>query len=212
MQRIIVFQQRGSGEQKIKAVGERGHGLRIERVISIDEDLPEVIDDPRKYLPQTIDADLVINYMLHPDLSHELAQLCSEQGVLVVASGKRIPVAGLVTPPTCCGLARRPELGAYAEQFGAPELKVEVAEGRVARVEVLRGAPCGATWEAAEKIIGMPVNQAPTRYGLEVQMLCNADTSNWDPIHGQSPIHFAGKVHGQALQKAFRKNVSGGEG
>ena len=71
-------------------------------------------------------------------------------------------------------------------------------------MEVLRGAPCGATWEAAPRVIGMPVEQAAVRIGLEVQYLCVADPAGWDPIHGKSPVHFAGKVHQQAFLKALR--------
>ncbi|MBW1899509.1 MAG: hypothetical protein JRI61_10680, partial [Deltaproteobacteria bacterium] len=32
--------------------------------------------------------------------------------------------------------------------FGAPEFSVEVLDGKVTHINVLRGAPCGATWEA----------------------------------------------------------------
>ena len=78
----------------------------------------------------------------------------------------------------------------------------------MARVEVRRGAPCGASWEAADKIIGLPVAEAITRLGLEVQLRCRADPAGWDPLHGTSPVHFAGHVHAQALRKA----LEGGEG
>ena len=71
-------------------------------------------------------------------------------------------------------------------------------------MDVLRGAPCGATWEAAPRVIGMPADQAAVRIGLEVQYICVADPAGWDPIHGKSPVHFAGKVHQQAFLKALR--------
>jgi len=38
----------------------------------------------------------------------------------------------------------------FAEVFGLPLLKLEVEEGRVKSVDVLRGAPCGSTWFMAE--------------------------------------------------------------
>ena len=50
----------------------------------------------------------------------------------------------------------------------------------------------------------MPVDEAAVRIGLEVQYLCVADPAGWDPIHGKSPVHFAGKVHQQAFLKALR--------
>ncbi len=73
------------------------------------------------------------------------------------------------------------------------------------RIEVLRGAPCGATWDVVDRIVGMPEAEAITRLGLEAQMLCRADPSGWDPIHGTSPVHFAGHVHAKALKKGLKQ-------
>ena len=66
-----------------------------------------------------------------------------------------------------------------------------------------RGAPCGATWEAAARVIGLSLDAAAVRIGLEVQYVCVADPAGWDPIHGKSPVHFAGKIHQQAFLKAL---------
>jgi hypothetical protein len=84
---------------------------------------------------------------------------------------------------------------------------VAVAKGKVVSVTVKRGAPCGATWEAARNIIGRPVKEAVVRMGLEVQFFCSADPAGWDPIHGKSPVHFAGNVHAKALEKAIRTHL-----
>jgi hypothetical protein len=67
---------------------------------------------------------------------------------------------------------------------------------------VKRGAPCGATWKAAQRIIGLPVKTAFIRIGLDVQFFCSADPAGWDPIYGKSPVHFAGKIHRKALERA----------
>ena len=71
-------------------------------------------------------------------------------------------------------------------------------------LKVLRGAPCGATWRALEKLIGMEVTEVATRYGLDVQFQCSADPAGWDPLWGKSPIHLAADVHFKALQRALR--------
>jgi thymidylate synthase len=80
-------------------------------------------------------------------------------------------------------------------------------DGKIATVSVVRGAPCGATWEAARKIIGRPAEEAAVRMGLEVQFFCSADPAGWDPIYGKSPVHFAGNVHAKALEKAMRAHL-----
>jgi len=94
-------------------------------------------------------------------------------------------------------------LGAYGRLFGTPAFAVNVIDGRLAAMRVLRGAPCGATWAAAERMIGVPAADAPTRLGLEVQFFCSADPAGWDPLFGRSPVHFAGKLHRAALAKAL---------
>ncbi len=87
--------------------------------------------------------------------------------------------------------------------FGAPAFAVKVVGGKIARIEVLRGAPCGATWDAALRVIDMPVEEAAVRIGLEVQYFCVADPSDWDPISGKSAVHFAGDVHKSAFARAL---------
>jgi len=80
---------------------------------------------------------------------------------------------------------------------------VEITDGKLTTINVLRGAPCGATWEAAKRIIGVSVDDAPVRMGLDTQFFCTANPAGWDPIYGKSPVHFAGKVHSKALIKAL---------
>jgi hypothetical protein len=203
--KILVFQQNRSGESKIAGIRKYG-GKRFRiTTVSIEPDLPPVIDDARIFFPENIEADLVLDYLQHPDLSYDLARICSEKNIPLVASGKKHPSRQVITPPTCCGLSRHNCLGAYGEHFGAPELAVEIADDTIQNITVRRGAPCGATWEAASRIIGCPVSEAPTRLGLQIQFFCSADPSNWDPIHGKSPVHFAGHIHRAALQKAIEK-------
>lgn len=72
-------------------------------------------------------------------------------------------------------------------------------------MEVIRGAPCGATWEAALSIIGLDIEEAPIKLGLVTQHFCTADPSGWDPINGKSPVHFAADIHCSAIVKAIRE-------
>ena len=50
--------------------------------------------------PDTIEADLVLDFTKHPDLSHDLALMCRKRNIPVVASGKKTRVEGVITPPT----------------------------------------------------------------------------------------------------------------
>ena len=100
MQRVSVFQQNGSGERKIEAVRRYGGDIITLDIVSIDDELPAILDDTRPYLPKEIDADLVLDFLLHDDLSLDLARRCAECEIPVVASGKKIINKWVITPPT----------------------------------------------------------------------------------------------------------------
>ena len=97
-QRIAVYQQNGSGEAKIAGIRRYGgRGIHL-TCIAIDQPLPPVLDDTASILPTRIDADLVLDYLRHPDLSEDLAVFCARQSIPVIAPGRKIRYA--VTPPT----------------------------------------------------------------------------------------------------------------
>lgn len=203
--KITVFQQGGRGESKVEGIRRYGKNRFDITLITIDQFLPAVVDDASPYLPDSIAADLVLDFLKHPDLSHDLALMCRRKGIPVVASGKKTAVEGTHTPPVCCALARHRELGPYSQCFGSPEFEVTVKDGTIEEVTVLRGAPCGATWEAAVRMKGRRVEEAALRMGLDTQFFCTADPSNWDPIWGKSPVHLAADLHRAAMAAALKK-------
>jgi hypothetical protein len=100
-------------------------------------------------------------------------------------------------------LGRLQVAGEYGKQFGFPESKVEVEEGCIKSIEVRRGAPCGATWDVCARVVGLPLDEAISTLAREIQYICYADPSAFDPISGKSPLHYAGDVHATALKKAL---------
>jgi hypothetical protein len=204
-QRIAVFQQNGSGERKIAGIRRYGRDRYALRSIDLPAGLPPVIDDAALYLPAVLDADLVLDYLTHPDLSHDLAARCSIEGVPYIGSGKKHLVEGVLMPVTCCALTHQEGLGHYGRDFGMPRLAVRTENGRIAEIRVERGAPCGATWPAAEKMIGRELDEAVVRIGVECQFHCSANPAGWDPIYQKSPVHVAGDLHSAALKAALAR-------
>ena len=100
LQKIIVFQQNGSGESKIQGIIKYGNDFFDLKIISIDQPLSPVIDNARKYLFTEIKADLVLEYLKHPDLSRDLAFICVNKKISIVSTGKKIDTKGVITPPT----------------------------------------------------------------------------------------------------------------
>lgn len=96
----MVFQQNGSGEQKIAGLRKYGAQLFDLDVFNIDVLMPPVLDNTSDYLPQDISCDLVLDFLRHNDLSTDLAALCAQKDIPVIASGKKITGKGLFTPPT----------------------------------------------------------------------------------------------------------------
>ncbi len=197
---IVVFQQQNSGELKVEGVLKYGKGLTITKTVNVDSYLPDFIENPEDFIDDDFSADLVLNFLKHPDLVDHLMRLCEKKGIELVSAGKK---GGGFTPFTCCGLGKNKKLGAYGEYFGLPEYKVTVNDNVIADIQVIRGAPCGATWDALQEYIGCTVEDVMTRLPRQVQYFCVADPSGFDPITGKSPVHYAGYVHIAALTKAI---------
>ena len=99
-QKIVVFQQGNSGLRKVEGIRRFGKKRFRVELVNIDHALPPVIDDTRPFLPKDIQADVVLDFLRHPDLSHDLALICRRNHVPLIASGKKDRVEGTYTPPT----------------------------------------------------------------------------------------------------------------
>ena len=100
MQKIMVFQQNGSGKSKIDGINKFGEKQFLITTFDIDEPLPLVLDDTSEYLPKKIDADIVLDFLKHRDLSDDLSLLCEKLDIPVVASGKKITTGQAICTPT----------------------------------------------------------------------------------------------------------------
>jgi len=205
---IIVFQQHNSGEMKIEGVRQYGAGITITKTVNVDDFLPDFIENPEDFIDNDFSADLVLNFLKHPDLVDHLMRLCEKKGVELVSPGKK---GSGFTPFTCCGLGRNKKLGVYGENFGIPEYEVKVNGNVINDIQVIRGAPCGATWDALKDYIGCTVEDVMVRLPRQVQYFCVADPSGFDPVTGKSPVHYAGYVHIAALIKAIDKALATGK-
>lgn len=100
MQKIMVFQQNGSAKSKIEGINRFGSRQFKITTFDIDEQLPLVIDDTSLYLPDAIDADIVLDFLKHRDISDDLSILCQKLDIPVIASGKKITTGNAICSPT----------------------------------------------------------------------------------------------------------------
>ena len=199
--------------------GKYGHRL-IETILSqtgfkvvsddIPANLPEFIEDPQLFLEKlnlnndVFNADTLITYSMHPDLTPEIAKLAGKGGVhaLIVPGGaSRAPVSELdeiskqygmyiEVDDICCTLKPNPAAPEFTSKFGSPVLDIKTRDDKILDVNVIRGAPCGSTWKMAEKLIGTSVSDAPARAGLLIQQYpCRAVRGKLGGIHESAQIH-----------------------
>ncbi len=100
MQKIVIFQQNGAGERKASGIKRFGRDKFDVKVINIASDLPEIVDDGFEYLPDKIDADLVLDFIKHPDVAYDLVSLCDQFNIPVLSSGKKITKPNAICPQT----------------------------------------------------------------------------------------------------------------
>ncbi|MDQ1274489.1 MAG: hypothetical protein QG610_60, partial [Euryarchaeota archaeon] len=184
----------------------------------LPEFVPVFIEEPDEFLESlnfdrdVFSADILITYSLHPDLTSAIAKLAAKAGVrsLIVPGGPSrasVPELNKISEASgmdvevdeiCCTLEPNSFNRPFAEIFGSPILKVKTENGKIAKVEVIKGAPCGSTWYMAKEIVGVPIKDAPPKAGLLVQHYpCRAARGDLGGIHE------SGELHKQALIKAL---------
>jgi len=194
-------------------------------VVSVDvpQVLPGFIEDPEEYVkelnldPRIFQADLLILYTFHPDLTVEIVRLAGAAGVKAAIIPGGIGRAGSIgeleriaeeygihieVDEICCTLEECgvPVIDEFAGKLGKPELEVETKDGRISNVKVVRGSPCGATWHAAASVKGKTVEEAASMTGLFCQQYpCRA-------VRGTpGGIHTSGDLHKDAMERALGK-------
>lgn len=195
--RVIVFQRGGAGKHIIE--GLKKHSDLDVRSFSVPEDVPEIIDSPEDFIDADFSADLIFDHTHHRDLNEYLVGIAKKKGVPIIVPGAKIK--GALSPRICCALVHKDEIPGF-EKFGYPEFEIELEGERIKDIKVKRGAPCGATWTAADKVKGLKLEDAIPKIGLEVQLLCKAATGYDVAKSKKSPLHLAGDVHKKALKKA----------
>lgn len=94
-----MFQQNESGALKTAGILLHEPGISLS-CVSIEQHLPEIVEEPELLLPEEISADLVLDFLVHPDLSEGLWKICASKEIPVVASARRSFMENVLDPPT----------------------------------------------------------------------------------------------------------------
>ncbi len=94
--------------------------------------------------------------------------------------------------PFCSLVPNTPVIQQFCDEFlvGAPILQLTISQGEVAAVEMVRGSPCGLTLFVAQKLVGLPADEAlPEKAGqLHHAYPCLASMA-LDPETGDTIMH-----------------------
>ena len=209
---LVGVVRRGKyGERLIETIRKRTNFEVVSTEVPVC--LPGFIEDSEEFVkgldldPKIFKADILILYIFHPDITPEIVKLAGKSGVKVVIIPGGIGRAGSISElktiaqrygmyievdEICCTLEKCgvKELDAFAEHLGMPSLKVDVKDGYITSVEVLRGSPCGGTWHVAQGLVGKTVQEAPALAGLLCQQYpCRAVRGTPGGIHTSADLH-----------------------
>ena len=139
----------------------------------------EEVDIPDEAIKKLQAADLIISYILHPDLVLEMVdQLHEKVGWIIIGAwrGEGFKKSleeyeNVNCPENMCDLEENgdPFFDEFVSKFGKPIVQIELDGNRVSDVRVVRSAPCGSTFFVAQEMVGEEVNNLPIKAGLKVQ-------------------------------------------
>ncbi len=102
-----------------------------------------------------------------------------------------------------------PIISEFAKYFGKPKLNltVDTDTGIIERIEVVRGAPCGATHFAAEKLVGTSVDDAVPKAGLishQYPCLASMERELIDDRLEDTLMHLSGYVLNEEMEEKIK--------
>ena len=186
---------------------------------------PQIIDDPADFLPALPSADLLL--FLAQDsgviqLMPDMAKRAGVRSVIVAVDqsgwlppGLQLQIENSLTKEDILYIFARPFcslekvgdkwIDEFALHYGLPGVEIEVEEGKIGEVTVLRSAPCGSTFFVAENLIGVVREDAVEKAGLLFHNYPCMASMEHDRIVGDTLMHIAGYKIKNAVREALEK-------
>lgn len=213
MIKVIVVTDGPYGDRTFDTIREDFETVFLE----LDEPNSMFMDEvevPDSILTELKSADLVISYILHPDLVLEMVeQIHEDVGWIIVAAWRgeglknQLEAFGNVScPDTMCELEENgdPVYDEFVSKYGKPVVEIQLEGNKVKDVYVIRSAPCGSTNYVSREMVGEDVNNLPTRAGLKVQLFpCRAPKLRL--FVDECKKGLASNFHSKAFQEAIDK-------
>jgi len=186
--------------------------IELEKPESI---LMEEVEIAQETVENLKNKDIIISYILHPDLLLELVeQLHDYVGWIIVGAWKGEGFKNqieeydnVICPENMCDLEESGDeiFNEFVSKFGKPMVEIELTGNKVSKVHVLRSSPCGSTFFVAQEMIGEDINNLPIKAGLKVQHYpCRA--SKMRLFVDECKKELAANFHKDAFENAIEMN------
>ncbi|MCL2687392.1 MAG: thymidylate synthase [Methanobrevibacter sp.] len=231
--RIFILSSGEYGSRIVNGLAIHGFApniIGIHEFPSKDE-LSDFIEDVTEYVPSNIpEADLIIAVGMHGDINMVIPPVVKKSGaksaIAAIYHPQQIPFGlqneikseldddiTIVFPKPFCSLTSVGDefIDKFTEKFGKPKLIIETNSGsdeidvnsNIISVNVVRGAPCGATWFVAENIIGIPAKEAEFEANKKHHNFpCQASMAT-DKQSGDTILHLASYKIKEAVKRAI---------
>jgi hypothetical protein len=177
------------------------------------------IEIPSDAMRKLETADLIISYILHPDLVIELVEkLHNKVGWIIVGAwrgegfkSQLEQYENVNCPENMCDLEENGDyiFDEFVSKFGKPIVEVECEGNSVTVVRVLRSSPCGSTFFVADEMVGEDINDLPIKAGLKLQHYpCRAPKLRLfvDECKKEIASNFHRDAFEDAIEKCNKKN------
>lgn len=214
MLKVVIVTDGPYGDRAYEKINEvfNTEFIELEQPSSMFMDEIEIPEDAIKRIKK---ADILITYVLHPDLTLELVErLHDEVRWIIVAAWRgegfknQLERFGNVTcPENMCDLEENgnPIYDEFVTQFGRPIVEIEIDDGKVKDVKVLRSSPCGSTYFVAQEMIGQDQKDLPIKAGLKLQHYpCRAPKMRLF-ADDECKKEMAANFHKEAFEKALKQ-------
>lgn len=215
MVRVAIVTDGPYGERAHENIGEEFETdfIELQAPSGIFADEVEI---PEEKIEQIVSADIVITYILHPDLTLELVDRIHNQVDWIIVGAWRgegfrnqlLGYGNVTAPENMCDLEENgnPSFDEFVSKFGKPVVEVDVENDRVKDIRVLRCSPCGATRFVAEELVGTEVKDLPVRAGLKIQHYpCRAAKMRLF-ADDECKKELAARIHCEAFERALENH------
>ncbi|MDI9646513.1 MAG: DUF166 family protein [Archaeoglobales archaeon] len=190
--------------------------------------MPDFIENPKDFLPKKVaEADVAILINIHPDILASMPSYLEGKvsAVIVPTEEPSWCKAGLrkqisekfldlkiefeAPKPFCSFKPSTKILKKFYEEFkvGYPEFEIDMEDGRIRSVRVLKSQPCGAAWYIAVKLRNKKFENMRELWSAISEahhsFPCTASMEK-DVEYGDTLLHVAGYIARHSVDKALK--------